>query len=205
VWAELHCESLGGRLVQADTIEQVSGAAGVRQPLDGAVGHAEPALDGLSAAASGQQRVDGGVLARVRSAKRCPVGHGEQPSAGAWTSAFDDLDPWAFGQPGRDRARLAIRQQVNWRRVAASTRTVRGHVPCASRTRRCRPSAGPRLRLRLRLRLRERVDQWQDRVPAGPRPEDVGQPGAGSAGHREASLGQRPPHSFAGECGPSHG
>lgn len=51
-----------------------------------------------------------------------PVGNldgGGCPDAGAFceersTVTADDLDPRTFGQPGRDCARLAIRQQVNW-------------------------------------------------------------------------------------------
>lgn len=163
------------------SLEQVFRFRGVRQPLDGAVGHAELSLDRASAMAGGQQRVNGGVLgaSTVREpvpggpwritvgrfwsqrllcgrlgggrAKAGPVAgdaplgrfaevapqmepvgdldRGGRPDSGAlgeeWSAvAADDLDPWALGQPGRDSARLAIRQQVHRSAVSTSTSTV---------------------------------------------------------------------------------
>jgi hypothetical protein len=107
------------------------------------------------------------------------------------TVTADDLDPRAFGQPGRDRARLAIRQQVNW--SAGLDVDQDGPIDTSLAHRALVDADHP---LGPWLRLRERVDQSQDRVSAGPRPEDVGQPDASAAGHREADLGQRRPHSF---------
>jgi hypothetical protein len=46
------------------------------------------------------------------------------------------------------------------------------------------------------MRFREGLDQPQDRVPAGLRPEDIGQPGTGATSQSEADLRRHRPHSF---------
>lgn len=120
---------------------------------------------------------------------------GGRPDPGALgeergTVTAHDLDPRVFGQPGGDRARFTIRQQVS--RPAGLDVDQYGPVDTALAHRVLIDADHPR---DLWLGFREGVDQPQDRVPAHPRPEDIGQPGTGAAGQGEADLGHRP-HSF---------
>ncbi|MGW1817426.1 hypothetical protein ACWCQM_28145 [Streptomyces sp. NPDC002125] len=99
------------------------------------------------------------------------------PSEERSTVTADDLDPRAFGQPGHDSARLTIRQQVN--RPASLAVDQYSPVDTALAHRVLVDTDHPQ---DLWLGFREGVDQPQDRIPADPRPEDVGQPGTGTAG-----------------------
>jgi hypothetical protein len=76
--------------------------------LDGAVGHAELALDRPSAVASGQQRVDGGVLGAGTV--------GEPVPGGPWRPVF-----------GRRRSRNLLRRRLGEGRAEA--RAVAGDTP----------------------------------------------------------------------------
>ncbi len=253
------CVALGPPLVQVGPevvelgpavlplpLEQVLRPRGVGQQLDGAVGHAELALDRASAVAGSQQCVDGGVLGagavgepvsggprrpvlgRCRRVLWCRLGEGRaearavardaslsrfaevapevepignldgggRANAGAlgeeWGAiAADDLDPRMIGQPGRDGASLAIRQQVH--RPAGLDVDQHGPVDTSLAHRVLVDARYTRDRW---LWFRESVDQPQDRVPADSRADDVGQPGTGAAGQGEADPGQHRPQSF---------
>jgi hypothetical protein len=105
--------------------------------------------------------------------------------------AADDLDPRTLGQPGRDAAGLAVRQQVYW--SAGLDVDQHGSVDAALPHRVLVDANHTRARW---LRLWESVDQPQDGVPADSRSEDAGKPGTGATGQGEANLSQHRPHSF---------
>lgn len=119
-----------------------------------------------------------------------------RPFAGAFgkergTVAADHFDPRTFAEPGCERRRLAVRQQVYW--SAALDLDQHGPVDPTVAHRVFVDANYPRSPW---LWLREGIDQPQHGVTTDRDPEDIRDAGTGSASEREADLGQYRPQPF---------